>query len=275
MPDRGRRSAPAVDLPFASFIIERMPVALSVYDAGGNAIYSNPMARRILGLDTEEFQGRTASDSRWATIHEDGTPFAPEDYPINRSLRTNEPCHEVVMGILRPDDTYSWVLINSEPILNGDDGPVRGVVAIFIDITERIHLKKQLYESQKLDAVGKLSAGVAHDFRNILQAITTSCELIDRNTQGSAGRHTEVIRKATERGAELTQQLLTVGRRRIVQTAPDEQPVRGVGHAVVLRAGDDARVGGEPAHFRQDHQGAVGGDGDVLQPHPLGRAGGL
>jgi two-component system, cell cycle sensor histidine kinase and response regulator CckA len=223
MPDPVRAGAqpPAIDPTFATFIIERMPVALSVYDAGGNAVFANPMARRILGLDSDEFQSRSASDERWMTIHEDGTPFQPLDYPINTSLRTGQSCHEVVMGILRPDDNYTWVLINSEPILDTSATLPRGVVAIFIDITERIHLKKQLYESQKLDAIGKLSGGVAHDFRNILQAITTSCEMLIRNpVEDRTRRHVDVIRKATSRGSDLTQQLLTVARRRVVQSSP-------------------------------------------------------
>lgn len=207
-----------MDEAFASFILGRMPVALTVYGADGTNLYSNPMARNILGLDAEEVGSRTATDARWQTIHEDGSLFHPDHFPISESLRTGLPCQEVVMGILRPDDTYTWVLINSEPIFGEGEERPSMVVAIFLDITEQVNLKKQLYQAQKLDAIGKLSAGVAHDFRNILQAITTSCELVS----GAGGkerteRHLGIILKAAARGADLTEQLLAVGRRRSVQ----------------------------------------------------------
>ncbi|HUP45712.1 MAG TPA: ATP-binding protein [Thermoanaerobaculia bacterium] len=217
----GGPGAFSLDPKLAPFIIERMPVALTVYDGEGNAIYSNPMARRILDVDSDEFESRSATDTRWQTIHEDGTAFAADDYPINRSLLTGKPVHDVVMGIRRSDDSYTWVLINSEPIVAADRGLPTGVVAIFIDITEQVSLRKQLYESQKLDAIGKLSGGVAHDFRNILQAITIGCDLLSRpGNDERTERQISLIRKATTRGSDLTQQLLSIGRRRTVQPAP-------------------------------------------------------
>ncbi len=72
-----------------------------------------------------------------------------------------------------------------------------------------------MYEAQKLDALGKLSGGVAHDFRNILQAVTTSSEMLARSgLSDRAARQVAVIRKAAGRAAALTEQLLAVGQRR-------------------------------------------------------------
>src|SRR5438045_6412176 len=125
------------------------------------------------------------------------------------------------MGIRRPDQSYSWVLINSEPIFRDGDVRLSGVVAIFIDITERVNIRRQLFEAQKLDAIGKLTGGIAHDFRNLLQAMLSSSELLQRMPLDErAARQAENIRKATLRGRELTQQLLAVGQRQILRPAP-------------------------------------------------------
>src|SRR5262245_3025392 len=118
-----------LDEGFARFVIERMPAALSIYDAEGQLIYSNPMARSVLGLDDAEMDSRSSGDLRWRAFYEDGSPFPPDDFPINRSLRTGEQCYEVVMGILRPDETYSWLLINSEPIIREGEMHANGAVA--------------------------------------------------------------------------------------------------------------------------------------------------
>jgi PAS domain S-box-containing protein len=226
--------APDLNDGFARFVINRMPAALSVYDAEGHLIYSNTFARRLLGLDDEEMSSRTASDDRWQTVHEDGSPFVPDEYPINVSLRTGQRVEEVAMGVQRPDGSTSWLLVNSEPIFDvragfsrpAEAGPhtdekPSAVVAIFLDITDRMHLRNQLQESQKLDAVGKLAAGVAHDLRNMLQAITSSCEVIARRNGGENIRsQIDVIRDATRRGGELTHQLLAVARRQKTRPMP-------------------------------------------------------
>jgi len=80
------------DEQFARFAIERMPAALTMYDSEGQLVYSNPTARRVLGLDEDEMESRTSNDARWRTIHEDGSAFGPEDYPVNHTLKTGESC---------------------------------------------------------------------------------------------------------------------------------------------------------------------------------------
>src|SRR5207244_1745144 len=107
---------------------------LTIYDAEGQLLYSNAMACRLVGLDQNDFENRTSNDARWRTINEDGSPFPPEDYPVNRTLKTGEACHEVLMGVLRPDGAYSWVLINSEPLLAPGNTRPHGAMAIFLDV---------------------------------------------------------------------------------------------------------------------------------------------
>ncbi|HEV3142044.1 MAG TPA: ATP-binding protein [Vicinamibacterales bacterium] len=83
------------------------------------------------------------------------------------------------------------------------------------DITERRALEEQLRQSQKLEAIGRLAGGVAHDFNNILMSILGSADLLmmDVLEKGSAQDEASEIKQAVERGASLTRQLLAFSRR--------------------------------------------------------------
>jgi PAS domain S-box-containing protein len=86
---------------------------------------------------------------------------------------------------------------------------------ILIDVTERRALEEQLRRSQKLEAIGRLAGGVAHDFNNVLQAIFVHLDLATRSESADEKlrAHITGIQEAAERAAALTRQLLAVGRR--------------------------------------------------------------
>jgi len=87
------------------------------------------------------------------------------------------------------------------------------------DITERLNLEQQLRQSQKMQSVGQLAAGVAHDFNNVLTIIQGHCELVlmGEKVSKSGLESLDQIRMASERAAKLTQQLLTFGRKQFMQ----------------------------------------------------------
>lgn len=106
----------------------------------------------------------------------------------------------------------------SAPVL-GADGRYYGRVWTFRDITERRRLEAGMIQSQRLETVGKLAGGVAHEFNSILTAIIGQSELVlsDLPPDSSLVRGLSEIRKAAERAATLTQQLLAYGRKQILQ----------------------------------------------------------
>jgi signal transduction histidine kinase len=110
------------------------------------------------------------------------------------------------------DGTELW-LGQSVQIVEEHGRPV-GVQAIARDITARLALEDQLRQAQKMDAIGRLAGGVAHDFNNVLTAILGSAELLSMMLEPSDPRWTEAdaIRRAADRGAGLTRQLLAFSR---------------------------------------------------------------
>src|SRR4051812_4872411 len=84
-------------------VVAALAEGVAVYDDQGRLVASNPMAARILGLDRSEYRDRALGDQAWETVHEDGSPWPPDDYPAVRTLRTGAPLWGQVMGVRRPD----------------------------------------------------------------------------------------------------------------------------------------------------------------------------
>ncbi len=100
------------------------------------------------------------------------------------------------------------------------DGEVVGRVWSFLDITDRKRLEADFLQAQKMEAVGRLAGGVAHDFNNLLTAVIGYSDLLLMRLPESNSQRREVteIRRAAERGAALTKQLLAFSRRQVIES---------------------------------------------------------
>ncbi|MFZ3211913.1 MAG: PAS domain S-box protein [Terriglobales bacterium] len=163
------------------------------------------------------------------------------------------------------DGSKKWLLANVRA-LRGGNGRVVQHEGTVQDITERKLLEDQLRQSQKLEAVGRLAGGVAHDFNNALAVIIGYSELLqDRLDPANPLRSfTQEITKAGERAASLTRQLLAFSRKQILQprvldlnsivTEIDKMLRRLIGediHLVVDRASNLGRVKADPGQLQQ------------------------
>ena len=150
------------------------------------------------------------------------------------------------------------------PILVG--GKVVGVFGVAKDLTARNTLEAQLRQSQKMETVGQLAGGVAHDFNNILASISGFAELLRDDLEVGDPRRAdaEEIVKGTRRGAELTKQLLAFSRKQVLQpvtvdlnlvveeTAAMLRPLLGAAlHLVTLPAATQAPVFADRTQLEQ------------------------
>jgi PAS domain S-box-containing protein len=175
--------------------------------------FINPRAAQITGYSEEELDAKKLFE----IIH-------PEDQNIVFDFYTNTLKREDVVlqypfRIITKKGEARWVLGNSVKI---EWEKKTGVLNIFTDITESKKLKQQFLQAQKMEAIGQLAGGVAHDFNNILTAIMGYGNLLKMNIgkKESFIRYVDNILTSAERAANLTRSLLTFSRKQIVDPRP-------------------------------------------------------
>ena len=121
--------------------------------------------------------------------------------------------------IVRSNGQVRWIRDRAFPVRDAS-GAVTHIVGVARDVTERRDLEEQVRQSQKMEAIGQLAGGVAHDFNNILAAILMQAELaaMGPGVPEDARAGLNHIRVYAERAANLTRQLLLFSRRQVLQT---------------------------------------------------------
>lgn len=188
-------------------IISSAIFGIVVIDADGIMRVVNPRYCELTGYSAEELVGRhfdlvippATRDAARATFAE--------------NLARTDPLQDVEFEVRRKDGTTVTVLYGVAPL------PGRGgIVANLVDISDRKRLEAQLLQAQKLEGIGRLAGGVAHDFNNILTAIYGDVAFLQSTAPPGTPmyEHAEHINQHVQRAAELTRQLLSFARKQMI-----------------------------------------------------------
>lgn len=191
-------------------LLDAIPDCLTLQDKNLTILWGNKSAADLLGVKPEELVGRCCLDL-WA--HSD--KVTEDDCFIVKCFNTHK----------TENQTYTTIYgkiwdLRAVPIVN-EVGEITKVIAVGRDITEHKKLEEQLRQAQKMEAVGQLAGGVAHDFNNILTAIIGYADLLLMKLPiDDPNRHSvEQILSASERATNLTHSLLAFSRKQIVNQA--------------------------------------------------------
>ena len=196
-------------------VMEASPVARVRVDGKGRVASLNAKAERVLGVPRAAVLGLPYDHPEWGMRDEAGVELDAADLPFAVVARTRAPARArlAVQGA-----TGSRVLdVVAAPLLDGQGG-FDGAVLGLEDATERSRIEEQLRQSQKMEAVGRLAGGVAHDFNNVLTAILSAADVLleDLPPGSPLLEEVEEIRTGGRKAAALTRQLLTFSRKQVV-----------------------------------------------------------
>lgn len=140
-------ASPPVEDPLVASLFDAVPCGVVHVDAQGNIRHANAEALRVLGFRFDELTRRIVSDFAPETIHEDGSPCSPAEYPVSRALATGKPQPPCVIGVKQPAGETSWAVFRAVP-MHAPTGELVGAVATFVDISERVRAEAQLRASE-------------------------------------------------------------------------------------------------------------------------------
>ena len=189
-------------------------VMLVALETDGTVTLINKKGCQILGCEEEEIIGKNWFDN-----------FIPKamrmeiqdvfDELMQGTSSVRQYNENLVLTKKGTERMVAW----HNTLLTNDKGDIIGTLSSGEDITENRRLEEQLFQSQKMEAIGRLAGGIAHDFNNALTAIMGYSDIIakDAEVKDKHRSYIDEIKKSAERAATLTQQLLAFSRKQIMQ----------------------------------------------------------
>jgi len=181
---------------------ELSPVGVYQTDSEGYCLYVNERWSEYSGIDRRHAMGKGWIEA----FHPSDRSSFNNQWPL---LQNTEQMLNSEFRFLTPNGDVKWLLGQCNAEYN-TEGELQGYIGAIIDITAQKQLEEQLRRSQKMDAMGKLTGGIAHDYNNMLAVISGYGKLLQMKLDGQEKLMTYVehIIKASNRGTALTKKLL-------------------------------------------------------------------
>ena len=186
-------------------ILDHMPIGVLVRSADEKVFYANPVATDLLGAAPGA--GEMGRSSAIPALRTQAWHNALAGERIEREL----------VALDHPDGRRVDVEISAGPIVDSAGRMVLSVTTLQ-DVSARLEAEEARRRSQRLEAVGQLTGGVAHEFNNLLMALSGALDLMAPHVEGARGqRMLDHAKRAADRGARLTRQLLAFARKQNLQ----------------------------------------------------------
>ncbi len=185
-------------------LIQNSSDVTAVVNQHGIITYISPSIETALGYKPEDVIGRDV----FLGVHPNDMATCREAFEkiLNDVQRLQVEC-------CRRHRDGSWRYFDVAMNRQLDEPTIRGIVLNIRDTTERKHIQQQLLQSQKLEAIGTLAGGVAHDFNNIMASILVATQLVKQNPEHERTRkRMEMIERAVKHGKGIVDQLLYFAR---------------------------------------------------------------
>lgn len=182
-------------------IIESSPNMIICLERNGTVQMANPITGRIFQRSVSSLIGNSISS---LSTQMSGFDKVIQEVQLNR---TPQFLHEQTLS----DISNQIFDVSIYPLMNPEHG---GVVFTAVDITEKKHMEIQLIHAQKMETIGELAGGVAHDFNNILTGISGNLSMLKYTSdRGKQATYIETLEKITDRARDLIQQMLVFTKR--------------------------------------------------------------
>lgn len=257
-------------------LLEQLPLGLAMTDREGHFLFANPAFRRAAGLDPQGDLPPFPSD---LVVPKDKTALSDA---VRRYAKGPSASGDIAVRLRgEPDDPISLGLAGVRGM--GDAAALLSLA----DTTEETRLRRQVAQATKMQAVGQLAGGVAHDFNNVLTAIIGYCDLmLLRHTPGDSDYDDiQQIKANSNRAASLTRQLLAFSRQQTLQPEVLQLPdvlsevtqllKRLLGAKITLKVRHDRNLGTVRADPRQLEQVIINlavNARDAIQSHAAGES---
>ena len=188
-------------------------------DTNGNIQQMNHVAEILTGWNEAEAHGKRVNEIfKIFNEHTNNPAENPVASVLEKGIIVGLANHTV---LLARDGTSHPIADSGAPIRNSK-GETTGVVLVFNDQTDRRSLQDQLFQAQKMDAIGQLAGGVAHDFNNMIEIILLYASMLEEDLPPAdpSQQKIKAIIDTAERSANLTKQLLAFARKQIITPVP-------------------------------------------------------
>jgi len=195
-------------------VLDHMPIGVLVNRSDRSVLYANPQTRKLLGVGDGPMTSALPP-----MLRRNGEPIDLDDAPPARARR-GMVIERELYTVERVDGSRFELEVSAGPVRDSTGRVVLSVTTL-ADVSDRLAAEEARRRSQRLEAVGQLTGGVAHEFNNLLMAIGGCLDLLSPHVRGDRSRGLlDSAARATDRGARLTRQLLAFARRQHLQAEP-------------------------------------------------------